>query len=77
MVISALIRASELQNAEIQEKFSRKRIEVNLVTSKRTSDKMTGIFLSNVGFVEKNVLSRLNKTSKLGNKSLVGQKQPF
>jgi hypothetical protein len=32
-------RASELQNAEIQENFSRQRIEVNSVTSKRTTDK--------------------------------------
>jgi hypothetical protein len=39
LVTSVLIRAPELQNAEIQENFSRKRIGVNLVTSQQTSDK--------------------------------------
>jgi hypothetical protein len=38
-----LVRAPELQNAEIQEYFSCKRIEVNSVTSKRTSDKILEI----------------------------------
>jgi hypothetical protein len=39
MVTCALVRSPELENAEIQENFTRKRIEVKSVTSKQTSDK--------------------------------------
>jgi hypothetical protein len=38
MVTSALVRAPELQNAEIVVHFSRQRIEVNSASSKRASD---------------------------------------
>ena len=39
MVTSALVRAPELENAEIQVQFSRKRIEVNSASLKLTSEK--------------------------------------
>jgi hypothetical protein len=39
MVTCALVRSPELENAEIQEKFSRKRIEVHSALCKRTSEK--------------------------------------
>jgi hypothetical protein len=39
MVTSALVRAPQLQNAEILVQFSRQRIEVNSALCKRTSGK--------------------------------------
>jgi hypothetical protein len=39
LVTSALVRAPELQNAEIKVHFSHQRIEVNTASSKRTSEK--------------------------------------